>query len=235
MPGVSRSEEQEWGGRGARRRAVRGLGGPRLERLQRGQAVLGRLPGAGAARGRAARAGPAGPLGLALLGRSRSRLRAVALLVPAARAGAAVARRAARVPLLEPWRARRAARRRARRLRLLHGRRLGLALLPPAHRRAVDERAALLAAGAHELGPHERQRARAGAEAADGAERRQRCWRRSRARARCAADRRSRRRSPPRLGALAWRARSRDAAAALPGARRAARAAGAGRSPGAST
>ena len=63
--------------------------------------------------------------------------------------------------------------RRARRLPLLHRRPLGLDLLPPAHRRAVDQRAALLAARAHQLGPHQRQRAGAGAEVRDDHQRRQ--------------------------------------------------------------
>src|ERR671919_224308 len=48
---------------------------------------------------------------------------------------------------------------------------LGLALLPPAHGRAVDELHALLAARRHELRPDERQRARAGAKARARAER----------------------------------------------------------------
>ena len=77
----------------------------------------------------------------------------------------------AAVPLLEPWRA----------PALLAGALAGYAfftvvvwgsrLLPPAHGRAVDQRPALLAAGAHELRPDERERAGAGAEAADRAER----------------------------------------------------------------
>ena len=95
---VERSREA--GGR------LRGLGRPGLERLQRGQAVLDRLPGDGAARGHAAGpgAGRRARLGAARRpGRGRP---AVAVLVPAARPGAAVAgvRRLA-CPLLEPWRA----------------------------------------------------------------------------------------------------------------------------------
>ena len=78
----------------------------------------------------------------------------------------------ASIPLLEPWRAPALLAGALAGYVVLHGRGLGLDLLPPAHRRAVDQRPALLAARAHELGPHERQRARAGAEAADDAERR---------------------------------------------------------------
>ena len=85
------------------------------------------------------------------------------------------------VPLLEPWRAPALLAGRARRLGVLHGRGVGQRLLPPAHRRAVAERPALLAPGPHQLRPHERQRARAGAEARDARCPRARCWRRSRA------------------------------------------------------
>ena len=95
---------------------------------------------------------------------SRSRCAGRALLWLAARGLGPAARAVARP--------RRALDRRARRLRLLHGRALGLDLLPPAHRRAVDQRPALLAPGADELRPDERQRPRAAAEAADDAQRR---------------------------------------------------------------
>ena len=174
-----------------------------------------------------------GRCGLALAGARARRARAVALLVRAARPRAAVARRAGGAAAAGAVARAGAARGRARRLRVLHGRRLGVGLLPPAHRRAVDERPALLAARAHELRPHERQRARAAAEAADRAERGRRCWRRSRARgslARVAAALAI----AGGAGRARARARSRDAPAALPGAARRA-SPRRRRSPGAST
>ena len=144
-------------------RLHRGLGRPRLERVQRGQAVLDRLPGDGAGGDRGAPA--------RVRGRRRVRGRPLAVLVPAARQGAAVAgRRGVGAPARALARAGRPARG-AGGLRLLHRLLLGHALLPPAHRRAVDELRPLLAAGGHQLRPHERQRARAGAEVGDGAER----------------------------------------------------------------
>ena len=147
---------------------------------------------------------PAGPLGLALLGAGARGRGAVALPVRAARPRAALARRAGRAAAARALARARAARRRARRLRVLHGRRLGVGLLPPAHRRALDERAALLAPGAHELGSHERQRARAAAEAPDRAERGHAAGRGAgRGLARCGSP--PRWRSPPRSAPLAAR------------------------------
>ncbi len=70
---------------GEGRRLHGGLGRPRLERVQRGQAVLDRLPGDGAGGDRGAPA--------RVRGRRRVRGRPVAVLVPAARQGAAVAGR----------------------------------------------------------------------------------------------------------------------------------------------
>ena len=114
---------------------------------------------------------PEGSLGLALAGAGASRARPVALLVRAAWPGAALARRAGGAAASGAVASAGAARGCARRLRVLHRRRVGLGLLPPAHRSAVDEWAAVLAPRAHELGPHQRQRARAAAEAPDRAER----------------------------------------------------------------
>ncbi len=113
------------------------------------------LVGPGARRFAAARAG----------GHARARAGALALHVPAARPGAALARRARLDPAARALARAAAARGRARRLRVLHGRALGLDLLPPAHGRAVEQRPPLLAARAHQLGSHERQRARAAAQA----------------------------------------------------------------------
>ena len=204
-----------------RRGRPRGLGRARLERLQRGQAVLDRLPGDGAPGGGAARAWrPTAALGLALLGALAVAVRAVALLVPAARAGAAVAGgRRQRAAARAVARARAAAGR-ARRLRLLHRLLLGHALLPPAHGRAVDELHPLLAAGGHQLRPHQRQRARAGAEDGDGAQRGRRCWPRSRARGQRAPRSPSAALVAAALGALAWRRFERDRLPAYPAAPR---------------
>ena len=108
-------------------------------------------------RQRVARAGPPGAGASALvLSRFSFALRGRALLWLAALAYAAAAPAVA-----GPG----SARGRARRYVVLHGRRLGLCLLPPAHRRALDERPAVLVPRAHELGSHQRQRVRAAAEA----------------------------------------------------------------------
>src|SRR4051794_21463084 len=70
-----------------------GLGGPGLERLQRGEAVLARLPGAGAAGGGATGPG-AGRLAGIGVGRSgRAGRRTSPLYVPAPNQSALVARR----------------------------------------------------------------------------------------------------------------------------------------------
>ena len=127
-----------------------------------------------------------------------------------------------------------AARRRAGRVPLLHGRALGLDLLPPAHRRAVDERAALLAARAHQLGPHQRQRARAGAEVRDDAQRRQPAGRGRRPRV-GGLDRDRRRRSWPPRARSPGAAFARTRLPRYPERRAAGRAARRRRSPGAST
>ena len=177
--------------------------------------------------------GPDGPLGLALAGAL-----ALASVLAASRSRCAAARCCGwrsplSVPLLEPWRAPALLLGALAGWLVLHGLLLGQRLLPPAHRRAVDELPALLAPRAHQLRPHERQRARAGAEDGDGAQRRPRCWPRSRAPGRspriaaaAALAAAARRRSP---GAASPRP-----AAALPAARpRASRPAR--RSPGAST
>ena len=155
-----------------RGRRLRGLGRAGLERVQRGQAVLDRLPGDGAAGGRAAgpgagrrrwagRSSAPWPWPSRCRG-SRSRCaagRCCGWPSPLDPAAGALARA-------------RAAGRRPGRLGVLHRLLLGLALLPPAHRRAVDQLHPLLAAGGHQLGPHQRQHARAGAEDGHGAQRR---------------------------------------------------------------
>ena len=161
MPASNEGQRSERGGR------LRDLGRARVERLQRGAPVLDRLPdpraallGARRARprrpaaprpGRHARAGRGGLPFRVPSSQPRAPLAGGAGLDPAARALArdpAAAGRPGRVPVL-------------------HRRPLGLDLLPPAHRRPVDERPALLAPRAHQLGPHQRQRAGAGAEVRD--------------------------------------------------------------------
>ena len=114
---------------------------------------------------------PDGGLGLALLAAVASSLVLVVLPVRAAGPGAALAGGARRAAAARAVARPRAARRRAGGIRVLHRGRVGLGLLPPAHRSAVDQRTALLAPGAHELRPHERERARAAAQAADRPER----------------------------------------------------------------
>ena len=104
---------------------------------------------------------PDGPLGLALLGAARPRGGAGLLPVPAARARVALARRGGIAAAARELARARAAGRGARRLPLLHRLLLGHALLPPPHRRAVDQLRPLLAPRPDQLGPHERQRARA--------------------------------------------------------------------------
>ncbi len=146
-------------------------------------------------------------------------------------------RRGRRVPLLEPWRAPALLARRARRLRLLHRLLLGHAsttTCAPARRGPTSRRFWRLVAD--QLGPDQRQRARAGAEARDGARAAGRCWRRSparAARARIAAVALI----AAALGALAWRRFARDRLPGLPGAprREPARAPRPARSRGAST
>ena len=147
------------------------MGRPRVERLQRGPPVLGGLPADGAGGGRLGRP-LAGRLALGSAARGdRVIPRPVALRVRVTRTGPFVARRArGRAPAGALARAD-AARGRAGRVRVLHGGGVGVGLLPPAHRSTVDQRPPLLAPGAHELGPDERQRAGADAEAADRAER----------------------------------------------------------------
>ncbi len=110
---------------------------------------------------------PEGSLGLALLGSVALAAVLVALPVPAPRPRAALARarrqRAAARAVARPG----ARAGRAGRLGVLHRLLLGHLLLPAAHRGAVDELPPLLAPRPDELGPHERQRARAGAEDRD--------------------------------------------------------------------
>jgi hypothetical protein len=193
------------------------MGRPRVERLQRGAPVLAGLPADGARGGRPGRA-LAGRLALGRAARGdRVVARPVALRLPAARSRAPVARRTRGRAPAGALAGAGAARGRAGRLRVLHGGGLGLGLLPPPHRRAVDERPPLLAPGAHELGPDERQCAGAGAEAPDRPERRRALGRGAerivgRAPGRRAGDSRGAR--------WAGLARVREAPASLPGAGR---------------
>jgi hypothetical protein len=190
------------------------MGRPRVERLQRGTSVLGRLSAAGPVRGGPGRVG-AGRSAVPRAARGGGvRARALPLSVRVARTRASVARRTLRGAPARALASARAAARRAGGLCVLHGRRVGLRLLPPSHRRAVDERSALLAPGAHELGSHQRERARADTEAADRAERGDSAGGGAGRRIERPRGRRCRDRcGPRRIG----RARVRQAAAALPG------------------
>src|SRR5688500_15187350 len=152
--------------------AGRGLGRPCLERLQRGPPVLDRLPGPRAARRRTRRPRPGRPDPPGPRRSARSLLSARLLPIPAPRPAPPLAGARPLRPAAGALARARAPARRPRGVARLHGRRVGQRLLPPAHRRPVAQRAALLAPRAHRLRPHERERPRAGPEDADEPQRR---------------------------------------------------------------